>query len=111
MENLNAQPWYTSRVQISQVTAAVSAVIALFPKVGQLLGWTTPGDISNGVTLIFGAITVLAPIYGSIKRGASNIQPLTLTKAGAEVHPNTLANAPTPPPMASPPTPPHRGLL
>lgn len=106
MENQAALPWYRSPVQIAQVTSAVSAVIALFPRVGQVLGWTTPGEISNGVTVIFGAITVLAPVYGMIKRAASKLQPLTFTKAGADSHPNTVANASPPSP-----TPPHRGLL
>lgn len=89
----------------------MSAVIALFPKVGQVLGLTSPGAISNAVTVTFGFITVIAPVFGSIMRARSKIQPLTLTQAGADVHPNTLANAPTPLPAAPAPTSPHRGLL
>lgn len=96
MNNLDAIPWYRSPVQIAQVTTVVSGIIALFPKVGQLLGWTTPGDISTGVTAIFGVIAVIAPIYGSIKRAKSPIQPLTLTQTAADIHPNTVANAETP---------------
>jgi hypothetical protein len=92
MNNLDAQAWYRSPVQIAQITSAISAVIAIFPKLGQLLGMTTPGEISNTVTVIFGAISIIAPVYGSIKRAASKIQPLTLTQEGADVHPNTLAN-------------------
>jgi hypothetical protein len=105
MDNLNAVPWYRSPVQVAQVTSGVSALIALFPRAGQALGWTTPGDISNGVAAIFGAITVIAPIYGSIKRAASSIQPLTLTQTAADMHPNTLANAQ--PPTSAP----RKGLL
>jgi hypothetical protein len=96
MNNLDALPWYRSPVQISQVTAAVSALLAIFPKIGQMLGWTSPGDIANGVTALFGIIAIVAPIYGSFKRANSPIQPLTLTKTGAALHPNTTANAQAP---------------
>lgn len=103
MNNLDAIPWYSSPVQIAQVTSAVSALIALFPKLGQALGWTSPSDISTGVTTIFGVIATAAAIYGSIKRASSPIQPLTLTQTSADVHPNTVANAEKPLPVTGAP--------
>ena len=55
--------------------------------------WKDTGEIRLApLTVIFGAISIIAPVYGSIKRAASKIQPLTLTQEGADVHPNTLAN-------------------
>lgn len=93
MNNLDAIPWYRSPQQIGLVTTAVSALIALFPKLGQMLGWTSPTDVSAGVTSVFGVIAVIAPIIGTFIRAKSTVQPLTLTKAAAEVHPNTVANA------------------
>jgi hypothetical protein len=108
MNNLPALPWYRSPQQIGLVTTAISAVIALFPKVGQLLGWSSPTDVTNGVTTIFGFIAVVAPVIGSFIRARSTVQPLTLTKADAAVHPNTIAAAQeelksqTPPPIATP---------
>jgi hypothetical protein len=88
---IGALPWYRSPQQIGLVTTAASAFIALFPKVGQLLGWTSPGDVANGVTAFFGAIAIIAPIIGTFIRARSPVQPLTLTASSAEVHPATLA--------------------
>jgi hypothetical protein len=88
-------PWYQSPVQRAQVTAAVSAVIALFPKVGGLIGVKTPDDIAVWVESVFGAVTVAAPILGAIWRAKSKLQPLTLTKAAAAAHPAAV-NAPGP---------------
>lgn len=93
MNNLDAIPWYRSPQQIGLVTTAVSALIALFPKIGKMLGWNTPDDVSAGVTSVFGVIAVIAPIIGTFIRAKSTVQPLTLTKAAAEAHPNTVANA------------------
>lgn len=93
MNNLDAIPWYRSPQQIGLVTTAVSALIALFPKLGQLLGWTSPSDVASGVTAVFGVIAVIAPVIGTFIRAKSTVQPLTLTKASAEIHPNTIANA------------------
>lgn len=86
-----AIPWYRSPQQISNVTAAVSALIALFPKVGQALNLSNASDVSTAVTIVFGAIAVIAPGVGTALRARSKLQPLTLTKAAAEVHPVTLA--------------------
>ena len=89
---MNAIPWYKSPQQIGLVTTAISALIAIFPKLGQELGWTSPSDVTNGVTQVFGVIAVIAPLVGALVRARSKIQPLTLTQSAADVHPNTLAN-------------------
>lgn len=99
MSNLDALVWYKSPQQIGLVTTAISALIAVFPKLGQLLGWSSPGDVANGVTAIFGVIAVIAPVVGTFIRARSTVQPLTLTQAGADMHPNTLANAEAPLPV------------
>ena len=99
MNTLDAIPWYKSPQQIGLVTTAVSALIAVFPKLGQLLGWSSPGDVANGITAIFGVIAVIAPVIGTFIRARSTVQPLTLTQASADVHPNTLANAEKPLPV------------
>ena len=86
-----AVPWYQSPVQKAQVVAAVSALVALSPKLGSLVGIKTPAEASAWVESLFGAITFVAPILGSIWRARSKLQPLTLTKAGAASHPATVA--------------------
>jgi hypothetical protein len=86
-----AIPWYKSPVQIGLVTTALSAAIALFPKLGTALGLTSPTAISDAVTSIFGVIAVVAPIIGSVMRARSKVQPLTLTQAGAAANSSTQA--------------------
>lgn len=86
-----AVPWYQSSVQKAQVAAAVSALVALSPKIGQALGIATPAAAAAWVETIFGAITLIAPIVGSILRARSALQPLTLTQGKADVHPATIA--------------------
>jgi len=93
MTNLDAIPWYRSQVMISQVVTFVSAVTALVPKLATTLGLTSADVINQSVTTVFGAIAVVATIYGAIQRARSTIQPLTLTQADADIHPQTLANA------------------
>lgn len=87
---LGAVPWYQSPVQIAQVSSLVSTLVALFPQVGKAMGLETPSAVSNAVTLVFGVIAGVAALFGMVKRAKSNIQPLTLTQAKADVHPATL---------------------
>lgn len=87
---VGALPWYRSPQQIGLVTTAVSAALALFPQASHWLGLTNPGDIANAVTAVFGVITLIAPIVGGVWRAKSPLQPLTLTQAGADVHPATI---------------------
>jgi hypothetical protein len=86
---VGALPWYKSPVQVSQVATGLSAAIALFPKLGTLLGVTTPADVTTFVQTLFGAIALIAPIVGTVLRARSKIQPLTLTQGNADSHPAT----------------------
>lgn len=88
-----AAPWYTSKVQLTQLSTAVFALIAVFPKIGQWLHLTSESDVSNAVSAIAGVAALLSPILGTIFRARSPLQPLTLTKAGADAHPQTQAAA------------------
>jgi hypothetical protein len=103
-----AAPWYTSKVQIAQITALVSAFVAISPKVGNALGLKTAADVQTAVEAIFGAIAVVAPLVGTIFRAKSPLQPLTLTQSAAAAHPATVAAATpaiVPIPPAAPPAP------
>lgn len=86
-----AAPWYTSPVQKAQVVAAVSALVALSPKLGKLIGVNTHTEAAAWVETIFGFITLVAPILGALWRARSQLQPLTLTQAKADAHPATIA--------------------
>ena len=73
------------------MTTAVSAGIAVFPKVGQFFGLSSPTDAATFVTNVFGFIAVVAPLVASVARWKSKGQPLTLTATAAEEHPATIA--------------------
>lgn len=88
-----AAPWYTSPVQKAQVVAIVSALVALSPKIGQVLGIANPGQAAAWVETVFGFIALVAPILGSIWRARSKLQPLTLTQKAADAHPANIAAA------------------
>lgn len=92
LDTVSAIPWYKSPVQIANVTAFASAIIALFPQVGRALGLATPTDVSTAVTTVFAFAAIVAPAVGGILRAKSKVQPLTLTAAQAEAHPNTVAH-------------------
>jgi hypothetical protein len=99
MTTLDAIPWYRSPVMISQVVSFISALTAIAPKLTNAVGLTSPDAITQTVTAVFGVITLVSTTYGAVKRARSTIQPITLTQAAADVHPQTLANAP---PAATP---------
>jgi hypothetical protein len=86
-----AIPWYKSPQTLGLITTAVSAIVAAFPKIGQILGWSSPSDVSAAVSAAFGFVAIIAPIIGTIVRAKSTVQPLTLTQKGADVHPATVA--------------------
>jgi hypothetical protein len=88
-----AAPWYTSKVQIAQITALISAAAAMFPKIAAKFGLAQPADVQVAVETTFGFIAIAAPVLGTIWRAKSTIQPLTLTRAAAAVHPATIAAA------------------
>lgn len=104
-----AAPWYTSKVQITQVVTLISALCAISPKVAKTFGLNSLTDIQTTVEAVFGTIAFLAPVIGTWFRAKSPLQPLTLTQAKADAHPATIAaqtqgqanaSAPTPPPPA-----------
>lgn len=97
--NADALPWYRSPVYVSQVVTFLSALTAIAPKVATALGLTSTDAINQTVTAVFGVIALGSTAYGAIKRARSAIQPLTLTQTGADVHPNTVANAQAPLPV------------
>jgi formylmethanofuran:tetrahydromethanopterin formyltransferase len=86
-----AIPWYKSPQQIGLVTTAVSAAVALFPKLGQALGLSSATAVSDAVTNIFGVIALVAPVVGSFIRAKSKVQPLTMTQSGADANSSTVA--------------------
>lgn len=86
-----AIPWYQSPVQKAQIIAAIAALVALFPRLGTLLGWTTPEAVRTGMEAFFGFAALAAPVIGTILRARSKLQPLTLTQGNADVHPATIA--------------------
>lgn len=86
-----AIPFYKSPQEIALATTAVSALIAVFPKLGQFFHLSTPSDAANAVTAVFGFIAVVVPIIGGIVRWNSKGQPLTVTQAAADAHPATQA--------------------
>lgn len=98
-----AIPWYRSQVIIAQVSSAVSGSIAILPKSAtlQALGLENPETVSGYITVVFGVIAAVAQVMAVIARARSNLQPVTLTKTGAEMHPNTLAVT-NPPPVVKP---------
>ena len=85
-----AIPWYKSPQTIGLITTAVSAAVALFPKVGQLLGLTSPTSISDAVSSAATVIALIAPVVGAIFRVKSKDQPITLTQAAADNHEVTV---------------------
>ncbi len=87
-----AIPWYKSPVQIANVAAFISAIIAMFPEVGKTMGLETPTQVSTAVTTVFAVIAIVAPAVGGFLRAKSKVQPLTMTAAKAEAHPNTVAH-------------------
>lgn len=88
---VGATPWYTSQVMIGTIVTILATMVGVFPKLGQLLGFTSTAVISNDVTAICQAIAFLAGVYTAIKRASASVQPLTLTQAAADIHPATKA--------------------
>jgi len=93
-----AAPWYTSSVQIAHIVTALSALIALSPRIGNaiatLMGSTGPvtnAALQTWVETLGGIVAFISPIVGSFFRAHSKLQPLTLTQGNADVHPATIA--------------------
>ena len=90
---LSAIPWYRSPVIISQISASVSALVAIAPKnqVVTALGLSDPNTVVQLVTAVSGVIAVLSSLAGVVLRARSPVQPVTLTQVSADLHPNSLA--------------------
>jgi hypothetical protein len=87
-----AIPWYKSPQTIGLITTFVAAAVALFPKVGTALGLTSPTAIATAVENGAGVVALIAPFVGVVVRSMQKTgQPITLTQAGADAHPATLA--------------------
>jgi hypothetical protein len=80
-------------VIIAQVSSMVSGAIAMLPKkdAAAALGFTDPQTVHTYVTITFATIAGIAQLWALGARACSKVQPVTLTKVGADLHPNTLA--------------------
>jgi hypothetical protein len=86
-----AIPFYKSPVEMGLATTALAAVIAMFPKLGNLLGVHTTDDATALVKSIFGVLAFVVPIVVGIIHWRSSLRPLTVTAAAAAAHPATAA--------------------
>jgi hypothetical protein len=84
-------PWYQSAVQRAQLSTAIGGLVALSPKIGNLIGVHTSDQAAAWVESVAGAFTVLAPIIGMFWRAFSKIQPLAWSKRLAAKHPANIA--------------------
>lgn len=82
---ITAIPWYKSPVMIGVAVSVLSQAVVLFPKGAVLLGLTSPAVITTTVESLFQIIAIGAAGFSAYKRGASPLQPLTMTKSGATV--------------------------
>jgi hypothetical protein len=73
--------WYQSPLFVKLLVAIVMHIIALTP----LATSVTTADIGAIVDLVLQLASLLLAAYALHDRKASKIQPLTLTKAGAEL--------------------------
>lgn len=85
-----AIPFYKSPQTLGLITTFVSLSIAAFPKLGVGLGLTSPDTISAAVQNVMEVIGLVAAGLGTVYRVKSDVQPITLTQAAANVHPATI---------------------
>ena len=92
-----AIPWWQSPQQIKTVATEVSVLAAFLPKskIVAALGLSDPNTVSGYITSGAGALAGALLAWSFVQRIFSKIQPLTLTKAGAAIHPATLARVET----------------
>ncbi len=78
-----ATAWYNSSVQRAQVFAALSSLAAI---IIPLVGLNVDIQIINAkLALVAQAVNLGFTLWGIMRRQTSDIQPLTMTKAGAEI--------------------------
>ncbi len=94
---MNAIPWFSSPVMVGAVVSILSQAFVIFGV------QVAPDTISKDVDAVFQVIAIGAGLYSAYKRKSSTIQPLTLTQTGADIHPQTIANAQTSVRAANPP--------
>lgn len=88
---LPAEPWYTSKVYIGAIVTILSQLAVVAPKAFAAVGLTSADSINAAVTAGLQTFTLMAAVYTAAARAKSDVAPLTISKAGAAVHPNTLA--------------------
>jgi hypothetical protein len=84
-------PWYQSPVLVGLLTTALTSFLALAPGYATKLGLTSKDAVPAVVEYIMQGLAFLALLFTMFKRVKSDVQPLTLTAAGAAVHPLTIA--------------------
>lgn len=86
---MNAIPWYQSPVMVSAVVAIISQLLVLVGKQDLV-----PIDVITAkVEAFFQIVALGATLWAAWKRKSSPIQPLTVTKAGAEKRQGGFARA------------------
>jgi hypothetical protein len=78
---MNAIPWYRSPVFIGAVTSVIAQVLVLLGKQDII----PPEVLNSYVEAVFQVIALVAATYAGIQRARSTVQPITVTKNGAEV--------------------------
>ena len=79
----SALPWYRSPVYVGIVTTIVSGLLSLIGKADLF-----PVEMVNtAIEAVFGLIAAVALLVAERKRRKSSLQPITLTKAGADAVP------------------------
>jgi hypothetical protein len=78
----------------------IGAIVSILSQAMVIFGvQVAPDTISKDVDAVFQVIAIGAGLYSAYKRKTSTLQPLTLTQTGADLHPQTLANAQAPLPV------------
>ena len=87
---MNPAQWSTSSIARTAVIGALGAIPVLVPTFGKALGLTSADLITqkaDALIALGGALWLLGSLaWILIQRVRSDVQPLTLTKAGAQAH-------------------------
>lgn len=84
---MNAIPWYRSPVMVSAAVAVISQVLVILGKTDVI----TPELLTQKVEAFFQLVAILAPVWTLIARARSKVQPVTLTKDGANQPPPAVS--------------------
>lgn len=81
--NASAIPWYQSKVLVGLIVSIISGVVSLVGEFG--VTWNiTEAQLTGGVQALFELISLGAALFSAFARARSPIEPVALTKAGAE---------------------------